>query len=94
MSKKAMLQPKNPTKYDIKILKIVVKSTFATKKILKMFTKKKQNKNRSEVKNQKMNSVFLRYFRNIHIKVKVGVVQSGSRRINAQNLKKKLVDFN
>jgi len=41
-----------------------------------------------------MNSVFLRYFRNIHIKVKVGVVQSGSRRINAQNLKKKLVDFN
>ena len=88
-----MLQPKNPTKYNIKILKIVVKSTFATKKILKMFTKK-QNKNRSEVKNQKMNSVFLRYFRNIHIKVKVGVVQSGSRRINAQNLKKKLVDFN
>jgi len=44
-----MLQPKNPTKYNIKILKIVVKSTFATKKILKMYTKK-QNKNRSEVK--------------------------------------------
>jgi len=53
MSKKAMLQPKNPTKYDIKILKIVVKSTFATKKILKMFTKKKQNKNRSEVRKSK-----------------------------------------
>jgi len=47
-----MLQPKNPTKYDIKILKIVVKSTFATKKILKMFTKK-QNKNRSEVRKSK-----------------------------------------
>ena len=92
-AEKAMLQPKNPTKYNIKILKIVVKSTFATKKILKMFTKKKQKQVWSK-KNQKMNSVFLRYFRNIHIKVKVGVVQSGSRRINAQNLKKKLVDFN
>jgi len=44
MSKKAMLQPKNPTKYNIKILKIVVKSTFATKKILKMFTKKTKTK--------------------------------------------------
>jgi len=34
-SKYTMLQPKKPTKYNIKILKTVVKSTFATKKILK-----------------------------------------------------------
>jgi len=46
-SKYTMLQPKKPTKYNIKILKTVVKSTFATKKILK--TLQKHNKNRSEV---------------------------------------------
>ena len=46
-----MLQPKKPTKYNIKILKTVVKSTFATKKILK--TLQKHNKNRSEVKKSK-----------------------------------------
>jgi len=63
-SKYTMLQPKKPTKYNIKILKTVVKSTFATKKILK--TLQKHNKKQVWSKYSKMNSVFLRYFRNLH----------------------------